>query len=114
MTRLLVSACVALSCLSSLAQAEECRPVDYGLKVIEASGAGNARFLEGVTRARAVAYLNGLPQPQPEQWTIVLAADMPDGSGLLIGGIDGTLCLEARLEPRDWGNVMAQIEGARV
>jgi hypothetical protein len=32
----------------------------------------------------------------------------------LIGGIDGTLCLEARLEPRDWGNVMAQIEGARV
>jgi hypothetical protein len=111
MTRLLISACVAICCLSSLARAENCRPVDKGLKIIEDSGAVNARFLDGPTRARAVAYLNDLPQPEPEQWTIVLAADMPDGSGVLIGGIDGTLCLEARLEPRYWGMVMAKIEG---
>jgi hypothetical protein len=114
MTRLLMSACVAVLCLSSFAQAEECRPVDKGLKMIEDSGAVNARFLDGMTRARAAAYLNELPQPEPEQWTIVLAADMPDGSGILIGGIDGTLCLEARVERRYWGMVMAQIEGPRI
>jgi hypothetical protein len=113
MTRLLTFACVALS-LSSIAQAEDCRPVDKGLKIIEDSGAVNARFLNGSTKARAVAYLNGLPQPEPEQWTIVIAADMPDGSGILIGGIDGTLCLEARVEARFWEMVVAQIEGHRI
>jgi hypothetical protein len=113
MARLLVSACVAL-CISSLVQAEECRPVDTGLQIIEKSGAVNARFLDGPTRARAVAYLNELPQPEPEQWTIVLAAEMPDGSGLLIGGIDGTLCLEGRVERRYSGQVIAQIEGPQI
>jgi hypothetical protein len=110
MTRLLISACVALSVFST-AQAEECRPVDKGLKIIEEYGAVNARFLDGPTKTRAVAYLNELPQPEPEQWTIVLAADMPNGGGLLIGGIDGTLCLEARVEPQHWDLIIAQIEG---
>src|SRR5918992_4949658 len=110
MTRLLISAGVVLFIFPT-AQAEECRPVDKGLKIIEEYGAVNARFLDGRTRARAVAYLNELPQPEPEQWTIVLAADMPNGGGLLIGGIDGTLCLEARLWPPHLGLGICQIWG---
>jgi hypothetical protein len=88
----------------------DCHPIAD--EIAEANAAGlHPTVLDAAARARALAFINAQPPETAYDWDVMLLTPMRDGDGILATGHRGAVCSRAKLESKDFRQLVSAALG---
>lgn len=91
------------------AKAQTCFPLQQIEGLVEQLP--SFRILSGAPLVNAVALFNRNPPETETPWASAYLAIRPDGFGVLMVGMDGTVCAAMLIKPDDLQEVLRKIDG---